>query len=96
LEKSGAQCDVEVRFRVHWYPFFMGVVSAPQHMEKFGSRIRLEYETQTYDGVKKKTGTTPGTMTSTEKQFQNIPYRSGRPVLLSYWQSLSMSAMWAG
>jgi hypothetical protein len=92
IGKSGAEVEVEridkrrVRFRVHWYPFFMDISSIEQHMDRFGSRIQLEYETQNYDGVRIKTGTISGTMISTENQFQSIPYRStvcGRPVLLT-------------
>ena len=92
IGKSGAEVEVEridkrrARFRVHWYPFFMDISSIEQHMDRFGSRIQLEYETQNYEGVRIKTGTISGTMISTENQFQSIPYRStvcGRPVLLT-------------
>jgi hypothetical protein len=90
--KIGAEVEVErinkrrVRFQVHWYPFFMDISSIEQHMDRFGSRIQLEYETQNYDGVRIKTGTISGTMISTENQSQSIPYRStvcDRPVLLT-------------
>lgn len=42
----------------------MDMNTIEQHMEKFGSRIQLEYETQNYDGVRLKTGTISGTMIS--------------------------------
>ena len=77
IGKSGERIDKRrVRFRVHWYPFFMDISSIEQHMDRFGSRIQFRI----------KTGTISGTMISTENQFQSIPYRStvcGRPVLLT-------------
>jgi hypothetical protein len=38
----------------------MDISSIEQHMDRFGSRIQLEYETQNYDGVRIKTGTISG------------------------------------
>jgi hypothetical protein len=43
IGKSGAEVEVEridkrrVRFRVHWYPFFMDIGSIEQHLYRFGS-----------------------------------------------------------
>jgi hypothetical protein len=52
IGKSGAEVEVEridkrrVRFRVHWYPFFMDIGSIEQHMYRYGSRIQLEYDSK--------------------------------------------------
>jgi hypothetical protein len=57
-----------------------------EHMEEYGSQIKLEYETQNHDGVNMKTGTMSGTMVCSESQYQSIPYRGhihGRLVLIT-------------
>jgi hypothetical protein len=89
---SGATVRVEsldrrrVRFRVHWFPFHMKGELVEEHMEEYGSQIKLEYETQHHDGVNMKTGTMSGTMVCSESQYQSIPYRAhihGRLVLIT-------------
>jgi hypothetical protein len=75
-----------VRFRVHWFPFHMKGELVEEHMEEYGSQIKLEYETQHHDGVNMKTGTMSGTMVCSESQYQSIPYRGhihGRLVLIT-------------
>ena len=71
-----------VRFRVHWFPFH----TKGELVEDYGSQVKIEYETQSHDGVSMKTGTISGTMVCSESQFQSIPYRGhihGRLVLIT-------------
>ena len=75
-----------VRFRVHWFPFHMKGELVEEYMEDYGSQVKIEYETQSHDGVSMKTGTISGTMVCSESQFQSIPYRGhihGRLVLIT-------------
>jgi hypothetical protein len=39
-----------------------------EYMEEYGSQLKIEYETQSHDGVNMKTGTMSGTMVCSESQ----------------------------
>ena len=46
----------------------------------------MEYDSQSYDGIKIKTGTMSGSMICNEQQYQNIPYKAiigNRTVLIT-------------
>lgn len=60
-----------VKFRIHWYPFHMKPEPVFHLMNKYGTDVKMNYDTNNYEGISLK----PGAMFCTESEVQDLPYR---------------------
>lgn len=75
-----------VNFRIHWYPFHMKTEQVFHFMNKYGTDVKMSYDTNNYEGISPKTGAISGPMSCTESEIQELPYRgiiANRRVLIT-------------